>query len=324
MAKKFNNKTLIIVLVLLTGLFFISRIISQKRSGGTLKTDLVEIDSSLISTILLYPSAENGEEIVFTRSGNNWIVKKGDLSVNANINSVRNMFGELIILSPERLVARGKDKWVDYGVDDSLGTRVIMKQGKKTMLDLMVGRFDYQPGPSGYGGYGGNYGSGLTYVRLYDEPEVYVVNGFLAMSFNQTFNNWRNQTFLNTSINNITSLNFEYPADTGFLVIKADTLWMIDGIQADSASMAQYLNSLKLKSNASFIDHFTPVTAPDFQLTLEGIDMVPVIITAYSIAENEFILNSSQNPEAYFTSTTTGLFGSIFKSRSELISQGDT
>jgi hypothetical protein len=322
MAKKFNNKTLIIVLVLLTGLFFVSRMINQKRSGGTLKKDLVEIDSSLINSILLYPGAENGEEIAFTRTGNDWVVRKGDLSVDANNNNVRNMFSELILLSPERLVSRDKNKWGEYGVNDSLGTRVIMKQGKKTLLDLMVGRFDYQPGPSGYGGYGNNYGSGLTYVRLSDEPEVYVVKGFLAMSFNQTFNNWRNQIFLNTVTSNLTSLNFEFPADSGFLAMKYDTVWMIDGIQADSASMAQYLNSIRRKSNASFIDYFSPATAPDFQLTLEGIDMDPVILKAYIKGENEIILNSSQNPEAYFTSTPAGLFGSIFKSKSEFLKQG--
>ena len=321
MAKKFNNRILIIILVVLTCIFLITRMINQKRSSGTLKTDLVSIDSSLISAILLYPSAEHGEEITFTRSGNNWIVKKGDLSVEADPNSVQNMFNELIILSPERLVARGEDHWGDYGVNDSLGTRVIMKQGEKTVLDLMVGRFDYQPQPPGYGGYGGNYGSGLTYVRLYDEPEVYVVNGFLAMSFNQAFNNWRNRTFLNTNTSDFTSLKFEYPADSGFVVQKIDTLWIIDGIQADSTSMAQYLNELQRKSNTSFIDNFSPVTAPDFQLTIEGTNMVPVILKAYSRGENGFILNSSQNPDAYFTSPPTELFESIFISKSKLLKQ---
>ena len=323
MANKFNNKILVIVLVLLVGLFFISRKIRDKRSSGTLRTDLVQIDSSLVSSILLYPSAENGEEIVFTRNGNNWIVKKGDLAVDANNNSVRNMFSELIMLSPERLVARSKEKWTDYGVNDSLGTRVIIKQGKKTMVDLMVGRFDYQPGPSGYGGYGGNYGSGLTYVRLYDESEVYVVQGFLAMSFNQTFKNWRNQTIVNTNKNNVSFLSFEYPADSGFIAMKADTIWMIDDIQADSASMAQYLNNLSRKSNSSFVDDFSPITSPDFQLTIEGVDMTPVIIKAYRTKENIYILNSSQNPEAYFTSPASGLFGSVFKSKSELVRKGD-
>ncbi len=324
MANKFNNKTLVIILVILVGLFFVSRIIREKRSSGTLRRDLVQIDSSLVTSILLYPSAENGEEIIFTRTGNNWTVKKGDFSVGANNNSVQNMLSELTMLSPERLIARSQEKWSEYGVNDSLGTRVIMKQGKKNMVDLIVGRFDYQPSPSGYRGYGNNYGSGLTYVRLYDEPEVYVVQGFLAMSFNQTFNNWRNQTFLNTNKNNITSLSFEYPADSGFTAVKTDTIWTINGIRAVSTSMAQYLSNIARKSNSSFIDDFSPVTSPDFQLTIEGIEMNPVILKAYKTGVNSYILNSSQNPEAYFTSPASGLFGNVFKSKSELTRKGNS
>jgi len=228
------------------------------------------------------------------------------------------------MLSPERLIARSQEKWSEYGVNDSLGTRVIMKQGKKNMVDLIVGRFDYQPSPSGYRGYGNNYGSGLTYVRLYDEPEVYVVQGFLAMSFNQTFNNWRNQTFLNTNKNNITSLSFEYPADSGFTAVKTDTIWTINGIRAVSTSMAQYLSNIARKSNSSFIDDFSPVTSPDFQLTIEGIEMNPVILKAYKTGVNSYILNSSQNPEAYFTSPASGLFGNVFKSKSELTRKGNS
>ena len=324
MANKFNNRTLVIILVTLVGLFFVSRIIREKRSSGTLRRDLVKIDSSLVTSILLYPSAENGDEIIFTRTGNNWTVKKGDLSVDANNNNVQNMLSELTMLSPERLIARGQEKWSEYGVTDSLGTRVIMKQGEKNMVDLVVGRFDYQPSPSRYRGYGNNYGSGLTYVRLYNEPEVYVVQGFLAMSFNQTFNNWRNQTLLNINKNNITSLSFVYPFDSGFTAVKADTIWTINGIVADSASMAQYLGNISRKSNTSFIDNFTPVTSPDFQLTIEGMDMNPVTLKAFKTGEDNYVLNSSQNPGAYFSSSASGLFCDIFKSKSELIRKGNS
>jgi hypothetical protein len=318
MASKFNNKILLIVLVILTGLFFLARTIKQKRSAGNLKTDLIQIDSSLVNTILLYPSAEKGAEIIFSRSGNKWKVTKGDITADADESNLKNMFSELLVLRPERIVTRNKEKWGDFSVTDSLGTRVIMKEGKKPVLDLMLGRFDYQPGPSGYSGYGGNYGTGFTYIRLYEETDVYIVKGFLAMSFNQTFKNWRNQTFLRTDKNNINLLTFEYPADSGFIAMKSDTVWIIEGITADSASIASYVNSLAQKSNSSFTDNFSPVISPDYQLTINGINMAPVIIKAYSKGEDEFIMNSSQNPASYFSSPRSGLFGTIFKSKSNL------
>jgi hypothetical protein len=318
MASKFNNKILLIVLIILTGLFFVTRTIKQKRSAGNLKTDLIRIDSSLVNTILLYPSAEKGAEIIFSRFGNKWKVAKGDLTADADENNLKNMFSELLVLRPERIVTRNKEKWGDFGVNDSLGTRVIMKEGNKPVLDLMVGRFDYQPGSSGSRGYGGNYGTGFTYIRLYEETDVYIVKGFLAMSFNQAFKNWRNQNFLRTEKNSINLLTFEYPADSGYTAMKSDTLWIVEGITADSASMASYLNSLAQKSNSSFVDSFTPVIGPDYQLTINRINSAPVIIKAYRKGENEFIMNSSQNPASYFSSPRSGLFSTIFKSKSEL------
>jgi hypothetical protein len=305
--------------VILAGMFILTRTIKQKRSSGNLKTDIVKVDSSGVNTILLYPSAEKGAEIIFSRIGNKWQVTKGEITSDADKNNIDNMFAELISLKPESVVTRNKEKWSDYGVTDSLGTRVIMKEGKKAILDLIVGRFDYQQSPSGYGGYGGNYGNGRTYIRLKEESDVYVVKGFLAMSFNQTFKNWRNQTFLTTDRNNINLLTFDYPADSGFVAMKSDSIWIIEGITADSAAIASYLNVLSRKSNSAFIDGFSPVIGPDYQLTINGTNMAPVTIKAYKKGENDFVMNSSQNPGSYFTSPRTGLFGNIFKPKSQFI-----
>ncbi len=319
MASKFNNKILLIVLVILAGLFILTRTIKQKRSTGNLKTDIVMVDSSAVDAILLYPSAEKGAEIMFSRIGNKWQVTKGEITSDADKNNIDNMFSELINLKPESVVTRNKEKWGDYGVTDSLGTRVVMKDGKKVKFDLIVGRFDYQQSPSGYGGYGDNYGTGRTYIRLKEETDVYVVKGFLAMSFNQTFKNWRDQTFLKTDRNSINLLTFDYPADSGFVAMKSDSLWIIEGITADSAAIASYLNGLSRKSNTAFIDGFSPVIGPDYQLTINGTNMAPVVIKAYSKGENDFVMNSSQNPDSYFTSPRAGLFENIFKAKSQFI-----
>lgn len=322
MASKFNNKTLLILLVVLIGLFFLLRALYEKRSSGNLKTDLVDIDSSLVNTIILYPSAEKGAEITFTRSGNKWTVSKGEITANADQNNVTNMFGDLLSLKPERLVTRNKEKWRDFGVTDSLGTRVIMKEGKKEVLDLIVGRFEYQPGPGGTRGYGSQYGTGLNYVRLFNESDVYVVKGFLSMSFNQTFNRWRNQIFLRTNKDDINLLTFEYPADSGFVAMKSDSIWIIDGITADSSAMASYVSALAQKSNTQFVDNFKPALGPDYQLTISGMNMAPIILKAFKRNDKEFILNSSLNPDSYFVSPETGLFGTIFKPKSYFFAPG--
>jgi len=323
MAGKFNNKTLIIVLIVLVGLFLVTRAFKQKKSAGTLKAELVQIDTSHVNSILLYPSAEQGEEITFARTGDEWTVQKGELIVPADDYGINNMLTELLNLAPERLVANSSEKWGDFGVTDSLGTRVIMKDGKKTLADVMIGRFDYQPSQNPYGGYGRNQGTGLTYVRLTGEPQVYVIEGFLAMSFNQAFNSWRNQLVVRLEKNNINRITFEYPADTGFIAENPDSVWRINGIPADSTSIENYLNSLARKSNSSFVDGYNPVTGPDYQITIEGNLVAPVVIKAYQRSADNFIIHSSMNPESYFSSNLTGLFSQLFKSRAEMLA-GDS
>jgi len=180
----------------------------------------------------------------------------------------------------------------------------------------MIGRFDYQPSQNPYGG---NQGTGLTYIRLTDEPEVYVIQGFLAMSFNQAFNAWRNQLVVQLTKTNINQLTFDYPSDTGFIASYPDTVWQINGMIADSASMENFLNGLTRKSNSSFVDGFDPVTAPDYQLTIQGNLVTPIIIKAYMRSADNYIIHSSMNPESYFSSPRDGLFSQIFKSRTGLL-----
>jgi hypothetical protein len=231
----------------------------------------VEIDTGRISSIYLYPQSENGAELFFSRIGTDWIVSKDELSAPADKYSLGNTLDELLNLRADRLVARSEEKWPEFHVNDSLGTRVIVKEGKKTTLDMIIGRFNYQPPAGGYSGYGQQqYGTGITYVRKSGEDEVYAVEGFLAMSINQGFNNWRDQAICRISKDQITRVVFDYPADSGFVAQKLDVNWTVNGILADSTSMAQYLDGLSRKSHGDFADGFSPLSNPLYQVTFEG------------------------------------------------------
>lgn len=320
MSGKFNNRNLLIVLLGLAGILVLTRVFTAKKAERTLDADLVEIDTGRISSIYIYPQAEQGAELVFSREGIGWIVSKDELSAPADINSIGNTLNELMNLKADRLVARSKEKWTEFHVNDSLGTRVMVKEGKKTTLDMIIGRFNYQPPAGGNTGYGQQYGTGITYVRKSDENEVYAVEGFLAMSINQGFNNWRDQSICKLTKEQITRMVFEYPADSGFIAQKQDINWTINGILADSTSIAQYLDGLSRKNHGNFADGFSPLSNPIYQVTFEGMNMDPLLLRVYSQVGDELILHSTINPESYFRITRDGLFKDIFKSSFGLIS----
>jgi hypothetical protein len=319
MRKSFNNRIMLFVFLVLAGIFIFAKVFLSKRSERTLNSELVDIDTSQITRILLYPGFENPDEIRFDRDVDAWMVSSGEISDEADPNSVSMMLGELINLKTDRLVARSSDKWKEYSVDDSLATRIIIKEGRKTTLDILIGRFEY-PQPSSYGGYNQGYGTGYTYVRLHSTAEVFSVEGLLSMYINQPFNSWRDHSFLQLNKEQISRIEFDYPSDTGFVLQKTETFWQVDGRQADSALVAGFMNDMSRKTSSSYWDESPPETSPQFTIIIEGIDMDPVLVKAYQQISGDYILHSSHNPDSWFTSTKDGNFKDIFKPRSAFLS----
>jgi len=318
MSKKFDNRILFSVLILLVVVFLVARFLKTGKTEKSFKTELFTLDTADVSTILIYPKAENLEEIRFSRDGINWTVTKGEITSDAGENSVKSLLAQLMEVKPKRLAARSKDKWEEFQLTDSLATRIkVIEKGGKETIDLMIGKFTYQQSNNPYGGRGNIMGT--TYVRLWDEEEVYAVDGFLSMSINREFSTWRDQRVVNTRKKDVTKLIFTYPADSGFIAIKKDTLWMINDYAVDSLAMDQFLSSLSYTNHSDFADDFKPLLNPDFQLTIEGNNFSPLSIQAFMLPDDQYVINSSLNPKSYFRSDIEGLFSRIFKPASHFL-----
>jgi hypothetical protein len=202
---------------------------------------------------------------------------------------------------------------------------VVVKEGRKTTLDLYIGRFDYQQPQGGYQqGYGQNQFSGTSYVRKHSEDEVYAVEGFLSMSFNQKFNSWRDQAISSFPTEQLSRIVFDYPADSGFIAQKSESgAWMVAGLPADSASMAGYLHAISRKRSQNFADGFQSPASPDYQVTYEGNNMAPLQIRAYIQPGGYYILNSSLNPDSWFRSSKDDMFAVFFKTPEDLLAAGN-
>jgi len=315
MSKRPDNRILLLILVILVAVFLVAKFLKTGKTEKSFKTELVQLDTSKITTILLYPKADDLEEIRFVLNGNNWTVSKDGVISDVGDNAVEGLLAQLIQVKPKRLAARSKERWEEYQLTDSLATRIrVIEKGNNETLDLMIGKFTYQQSNDPYGGRGNVIGT--TYVRLWDEEEIYAVDGFLSMSVNREFNSWRNQVITNTRKEDVTKLIFSYPADTGFIALKNDSIWMANGEVADSLKIDQFLSSLSYKNSSEFKDDFIPSLNPDFQLTIEGNNFSPVSIQVFSIADDQYVINSSLNPGSYFQSKREGLYSDLFKSSS--------
>jgi hypothetical protein len=84
--------------------------------------------------------------------------------------------------------------------------------------------------------------------------------------------------------------------------------------------VADYLNSLVLMYGQEIKDGFKPVLNPVYQLLIEGINSLKFSIKCYEEGSaDEYILNSSLNPEVYYASKKNGIFNQLFKPQSHFV-----
>ena len=319
MAKKNNTITLLVVLVVLIGVFFLLQVRNNKRES-TLNRNLVNVDTARITAIYLYPQAEKGNELVFRKTDKEWRISDGKKDAPVEPATMKNLLTSILNIRPRQLVAKGKDTWKKFDVTDSLATRLKVMEGNKKTLDLYIGRFKINRSntPPQYGGYGGGV-TGTSYVRGEGQKEVYAVDGFLAMTFNQGMNAWRDQRFLKLDRYKINKITFTYPADSGFVAVEDTTShWKIGNHPADSAAMASYVSKLPYRRYTTFADGYTPPAQADYQIVVNGKNMSPAVIKAFRDEKYHFVMHSSQNPETYFADKDSSIFKTFFVPRSKL------
>ncbi len=310
---KINNKVLLAILLVLLFIFLGKRFFGSSGERN-FRDILVAVDTAQVNKIVIYPkSAAESDNINFTKTGTGWEVARAAVKDEANISSVKGMLGNMINMKPKRLVAKSSDRWVQYEVNDSLGTRVQAFANDELVADFVLGKFNFQQATR----------SMSNFVRLTEDQEVYSVDGFLSSSFNQEFNNFRDRTFVNLTPENITSVRFEYPADSAFALNKIESEWQIDGAQADSAAVSNYLSGLRNMTNSEFADDFVPEgKSVAYQLAISGDNMQSITVSAY-LEEDKYILHSTLNEGAFFNEGSLEIFDKLFVNKGSLFPKDD-
>lgn len=323
MSKRFDNKKLLVLLGGLIALLIFTLIVKIPKEKATIKSKIVEIDTAAVSKILLYPRVSNGKAVEFDKNSNKWTVQQEGIVAVTREGTIQDIFNEMLNLKPQSLASVSNSKWKDFELTDSLATRVKFLNNKgKVLADLMIGKFSYKQPENPYGMYGGNNIQMTSFVRTYSDKEVYAVNGMLPFLFNRKFDDWRDNKFIRFEKKDLTSLQLTYPADSGYVLSKKDIYWMAGDQKADSTAAANYLNEISLLSGQDFKDNFKPVSNPVYILKAEGSNFLNFTVKCYAGDKpDEYILNSSLNPDIYYSSKKNGIFDQLFKPRSYFLNK---
>jgi hypothetical protein len=322
MSKRFDNKKLFYILAGLLVILLLTVVVKIPKEKATLKERLVAVDTADVVKIVITPGVQKGKPFEFVKQDAKWTVRQDNVVSEPAKGAVTGIFTAILGIKPQSLAAIGEAKWTEYELTDSLATRVSLLNSRgREIAGMMIGKFTYRQVNNPYA-YGGNNIEGSTYVRIPGEEKIYAVEGFLALSFNGDFNDWRDKSFLRCKKDDIIKVTFTYPDDSSFVLSKKDSNWNVNNLTADSTNTSNYLNTLASVNGQDFRDGYKPVPFPEYQLVIEGNNLLNVTVKCYSgEKEGEFILNSSLNPDVYFASSKDELFGRLFKSKSYFLKQ---
>ena len=291
MFRKINIKLLATIFVVLLAIVVLVELVDSKKGGRTFREDLVEVNAEDVTALEIYPKVTGGEMIKLFRENDSWKVESAGKIHTADQSVAGSMIEQLNQAAPESMVARNEDRWEQFEVTDSLGTRVKLYSGEDLLTDLVIGKFSFsQPRKM------------TSYVRLSGEDEVYGVDGMLGMSFNRNLNSFRDRTVINSNSADWTKLTFSYPADSSFTLQESGEDWMIGDAVADSASVVQYFNSISNLNEGQFSEEES-VGSYSHQLVIEGNNqMTRITVKGNERTEEDFLIESSQNPGTIFNS----------------------
>jgi hypothetical protein len=175
--KKINNKILAIGLLALVGIFVLTKVFRSPKLESNVRKELVNLDRTRITEVRIEGADSS---VILLKENNNWTVGRNDVKLDADSATVERMLQTLQLIEASRMASRKKEKWAEYKVD-STGTSVSVFLGGDKEAEFVVGNVGFtQNAP-------------YTYVRLSDEDEVYVVDGFLGAMVPTGLSDWKSK-----------------------------------------------------------------------------------------------------------------------------------
>lgn len=311
-----RSGVLISILILAGAGYGLFQLFSSKKEA-IFQANLIAVDTAMVSSVLLSNNPHSGTDLSFLRENEDWIISNEQIHIKVSATIMQELLKMVTAVKTNEVVAKDRKSWKIYGVDELQGVRIRLYNEKKLLEDFVVGKSDTNPQTQ----------EPLSYLRLTGEDEVYVVMGNIAAVFGQNFTDARSRLILQLAPSvEITELKYQLP-DTTWHFIQTSEGWKSGDLLLDSIPIIRYLQQLRHISGDVFADDFDEVQGSKHlyqTLTIQGKNIEePLVITCYrdTTLQMQFIIHSSQNPEAFFESDSTGIYKKIFRNVNDFRSQ---
>lgn len=310
MSKK-GLKILTITFVILAVISLVVSLPGNKKKTGNFESILSNVESSDIKRIEILAPGQTAFSL--HKSGaDSWELKVGNETYPAEPGAVNSLLSQATKIKVKQVASKSKDQWENYHVNDSLGTILRLYNEDELVSALVAGRVTFAQPRSPYQ----QQPDIFSFVRPVEENIVYSTETMLSMTLDRGPETFRNPSIIKTTINNLRNISFRYPADSSYILTKADSLWLTPDAPADSATVAGFLNNFRNFSSRNFAGSSSlPVNPALFELILEGDNMEVISVKAWpGSSENEYLVISTQNEGSIFK-LTQSQFDRIFKGK---------
>ena len=282
-------RSLAIAFAVLLVAVVIVKIEDNRRGDRTFNSELTNFQSDKITAIELTPKSSPAEMLRFEKNNNRWNIVVDRKILKADDNMVVRMLSAISHLKARSLVSSSTKEFNEYGVADSSGIHIVVYNDKEKLADLVLGKFAYSK-PHNL----------TTYVRLIPGKDVYAVEGYLPMLFNQKVDEFRDKRIVHMVTGDITKLAFSYAGGKSFVLENVDGKWKVNGAPTDSAKVARYIQKFDNLTGNAFAEDSDANSAPMATLDISRKDEQPIVTITGYVKGKEQLIKSSQNPSAVF------------------------
>ncbi len=313
MLSKLNTKTLLILLVVLIALFAV--LYMSDNTESSYKTEILNLDTASVNRIKI--EVPGKDTINLVKENGVWKVSDNGIMADADVNKIKALLNRMKPLKTLRLASNDKKHWEKFGVGEKdKSTDFYFYNGNKLLSGLRLGKVDYQAPETGNENpyMKGNQGIMIGYARVSDDDNVYVIDGYLKLTFGGNVDGYRKKNIIKTDPKGIEEVTFK-SGDAGFSLKKESGKWFVDGVVADSANTAKFLNNISRLNGYTFykssrIKGLKPVGTVKVKTVKELIT-----VNAYAVDSTDMALVSTQNKNNVIKDKKRKSFERLFKDK---------
>ncbi len=246
---------LLVLLVVLVGIYWL---VQSKEPVAPPDRPFVSVDSAQVTSLRIETATDT---VALAKRGGGWMLTY-PREFPATVRTIDMALGKFAEMKKLSLITNKPDRFNEFQVSDSAGTKVTVEAaGKTTVFYLGKG------GPT----------ATTCYARLDGSNDVWEIAGNQTPTFKRSARDWRDKSISEINRDNFVAFTFGYPNET-FSVTLVDTNWVANrGTEKYDADKNQVDRVVGLLSKMSGVDFADTLSAsafdqPDLHLTVETRD----------------------------------------------------